>query len=377
MPKEPKQSSSRIRLFLSGDVMSGRGIDQILHHPGDSRLYEPYVKDARDYVTLAERANGTIDYPVGGDYVWGEALAELDYHAPQWRIINLETAITTSTQAWPNKGIHYKMHPRNADCLTNAGIDCCVLGNNHVLDWDYPGLADTLNTLQRAGIKTSGAGTTAEAAGQPAILAHARGARVLVFSYAMRSSGVPPEWAATARRGGVNLLGGLDESALQQVTRAVSTHRQAGDVVIASIHWGGNWGYAVESRERAFAQGLIDEAQVDIVHGHSSHHPRAMEICRHKPILYGCGDLINDYEGIHGHEAYRPDLALMYFISFDTREGQLAALQMSPMQLRRFRLHRASGEDTRWLQGVLEHESQRFKMGVSVDAGGRLIVSWT
>ncbi|WP_262982399.1 CapA family protein [Sulfuriferula multivorans] len=34
---------------------------------------------------------------------------------------------------------------------------------------------------------------------------------------------------------------------------------------------------------------------------------------REKPVLYGCGDFLNDYEGISGHEQYRGELALMYF----------------------------------------------------------------
>jgi poly-gamma-glutamate capsule biosynthesis protein CapA/YwtB (metallophosphatase superfamily) len=47
-----------MRLFLCGDVMTGRGIDQILPVPGDPRLHERYVKSAIDYVQLAERVSG-------------------------------------------------------------------------------------------------------------------------------------------------------------------------------------------------------------------------------------------------------------------------------------------------------------------------------
>jgi poly-gamma-glutamate synthesis protein (capsule biosynthesis protein) len=64
-------------LFVCGDVMTGRGIDQILPHPGDPRLYEPYVHDARDYLRLAEATHGPIRHPVAEDYVWGAALEEL------------------------------------------------------------------------------------------------------------------------------------------------------------------------------------------------------------------------------------------------------------------------------------------------------------
>src|SRR5262249_53390258 len=47
-----------VTLFLCGDVMTGRGVDQVLPHPGSPVLHEPYIRDAREYVKLAERANG-------------------------------------------------------------------------------------------------------------------------------------------------------------------------------------------------------------------------------------------------------------------------------------------------------------------------------
>ena len=66
-----------IRLFLCGDVMTGRGIDQVLPHPNDPALHEPCIGDARFYVKLAESVNGAITRPVTADYIWGDALAEL------------------------------------------------------------------------------------------------------------------------------------------------------------------------------------------------------------------------------------------------------------------------------------------------------------
>ncbi|RPJ79348.1 MAG: poly-gamma-glutamate biosynthesis protein, partial [Alphaproteobacteria bacterium] len=43
-----------ISIFLCGDVMPGRGIDQVLPHPGDPKIYEPYMKSAKEYVDIAE-----------------------------------------------------------------------------------------------------------------------------------------------------------------------------------------------------------------------------------------------------------------------------------------------------------------------------------
>ena len=62
------------------------------------------------------------------------------------------------------------MSSENAHCLAAAGIDCCVLANNHVLDWGRAGLLDTLATLARLKIKTAGAGRNLAQASAPAML---------------------------------------------------------------------------------------------------------------------------------------------------------------------------------------------------------------
>ena len=76
---------------------------------------------------------------------------------PDARIINLETAVTRSSDR-ANKGINYRMSPENAGCLAAAKIDCCLLANNHVLDWGRAGLLETLTTLQKLNVKAAGAG---------------------------------------------------------------------------------------------------------------------------------------------------------------------------------------------------------------------------
>ena len=358
-------------LFVCGDVMTGRGIDQILPHPGDPRLYEPYVHDARDYLRLAEAAHGSIRRPVAQNYIWGEALKELG--GADVRTINLETSITTSGNYWPGKEVHYRMNPQNIGCLAAAGIDCCALANNHVLDWGYEGLAETLATLDRAGIKHAGAGMNVEEANSPAVLEVAGKGRVLVFSFGSVTSGIPPQWAAEHDQPGVNLLEDLSDQTSRRMAARMREAKGPGDVTVASIHWGGNWGYEIPDAQIHFAHRLIEEG-VDLVHGHSSHHVKALEVYRGRPILYGCGDLLTDYEGIRGHEAFRGDLAIMYFIRLDPSRGGLGDLRLVPMQVRRFRLRRASPTDVHWVQRTLHREGTPFGTEVSLDPDNSLSV---
>lgn len=372
----PTEASNAITLFLSGDVMTGRGIDQALPHPGDPTIHEPVVQDAREYVALAEQANGPIQQPVPFAYIWGDALKELERVEPDVRLINLETSVTTSDEPWPGKGIHYRMNPQNVPCLTAAQIDACALANNHVLDWGYAGLAETLETLQEAGIQSPGAGLDLQHAEAPAVIKVGERGRVLVFAYGLPSSGIPHPWMASSDVPGVNMLADLSVGSVRRVRRSVQAAKRAGDVVMVSLHWGGNWGYSIPREQTRFAHALINEAGVDVIHGHSSHHAKGIEVYRGRPVLYGCGDLINDYEGISGYERFRSDLAVMYFVSMDPSAGQLVDLQMTPMQMQQFRLNRASRTDTMWLREVLDREGRTLGTRVELNPDGTLSVRW-
>jgi poly-gamma-glutamate synthesis protein (capsule biosynthesis protein) len=368
---EKAAAAGLLTMFLCGDVMLGRGIDQILPHPGDPELHEPYVRSATTYVELAEAAHGPIPRSVDYAYVWGDALDALRRLEVPVRIINLETSITVSDDFAP-KGINYKMHPANVGVLTIARIDCCVLANNHVLDWGYAGLLETLETLEKAGIQSTGAGRNAEQAAAPAIL-DASHARVLVFAFGTVSSGIPHAWAAQAERPGINLLPDLSEATVAHIAARVEGVRRPGDLLVASIHWGGNWGYEIPPAQTVFAHGLIDQAGFDVIHGHSSHHAKAIEIYRGRPVLYGCGDFLNDYEGITGKEEFRDDLAVMYLPVFQAG-GDLTAFPLEVFQIRTFRLQRASPGDTLWLQATLDRESRQRGTRVEWRGDNRLAV---
>jgi poly-gamma-glutamate synthesis protein (capsule biosynthesis protein) len=341
-----------IRVFLCGDVMTGRGIDQVLPHPGNPVLYEACTTDARCYVQLAEDANGPIRKPVDGAYLWGDALDELQRVETDVRIINLETSITSSEDYCPDKEVLYRMHPENIGCLTAAHIDCCCLANNHVLDWGQQGLEETLQTLDRAGMAHAGAGRNAAAAASPARLEVAGKGRALVFAFGLLTSGIPRDWGATGDRPGVNLLEDLSENTIARVASQIRQVRRRGDVTIASIHWGSNWCYEIPDEQIHFAHRLVDEG-VDIVHGHSSHHVKTIDVYRGRLVLYGCGDFLTDYEGIGGHERFRGDLALMYLAKIDPRKGRLMEVRLIPLQSRRFRLTRVSAADATWLCDLL------------------------
>jgi poly-gamma-glutamate synthesis protein (capsule biosynthesis protein) len=355
--------------------MTGRGIDQILPRPSEPTLHETSLSSATAYVELAERLSGPIPRDAGFRYVWGDALDEMRARAPELRLVNLETSITTSPEPLP-KGINYRMHPANVPCLVAAGIDCCTLANNHILDWGRAGLLETISTLAHAGIAMVGAGKTAEDAARPAVFNTQVGSRVLVYACGSTTSGIPASWAATATRPGVHLLPDLSEKTASQFASRILGHKEPNNLVIVSLHWGDNWGYSIPAEQRRFAHRLIDAGAADVVHGHSSHHIKGIEVHRGRLILYGCGDFISDYEGITGNELYRPELVVAYFATLEDRSGELRRLDLVPFRSRQFRLERVKHEDAEWVQRVLTRESKDLGTWAELGPGGAASLHW-
>ncbi len=345
------------KLLLAGDIMTGRGIDQVMPHPSPAQLTESMIHDARDYVRLAEHANGPIPAAVQPDYIWGDALEDIESVAPDLRIANLETAVTSHGTPWPRKGIHYRMSPEHLACLAAARIDICALANNHVLDWGEEGFSDTLSCLRHAGFGTAGAGRNHVEAAAPAVRPLPGGRRLLLFSFATYDSGVPPSWEAN-HCPGVNMLA-PDDVALAAAVAHIRARRREGDLVVVSLHWGENWVGPVPAVHRRMARQLIEAGAADLVHGHSSHHPLPAEVHRGKLILYGCGDLINDYEGISNAGPARSDLVCLYAATLEN-DGRLRDLEVLPYRIRRFRLCRMTHEEREWLRDFLNRRSQPF-----------------
>ena len=243
-----------------------------------------------------------------------------------------------------------------------------------MLDWGYAGLSETLQTLYAADIAHSGAGSDAKEAAAPAVLNVPGKGRMLLFSFGSTTSGIPREWSATASRPGVNLLDDLSEATAVQVASRMRQFQQPGDLLIASIHWGSNWGYDIPSEQIAFAHCLVEKG-IALVHGHSSHHVRAIEIFKGHLILYGCGDFLTDYEGISGYETFRGDLALMYFVELNSR-GELVSARLVPMQMRRFRLAHTSASDAKWLCNLLNELGKPLATQMRLGEDDSLTLNW-
>jgi poly-gamma-glutamate capsule biosynthesis protein CapA/YwtB (metallophosphatase superfamily) len=85
---------------------------------------------------------------------------------------NLECVISDRGQPWSAtpKAFHFRSDAKNIESLTKANFKALSLANNHILDFEYEAMQDTLEILNQAGIKHAGAGATFTEASKPAFL---------------------------------------------------------------------------------------------------------------------------------------------------------------------------------------------------------------
>jgi poly-gamma-glutamate capsule biosynthesis protein CapA/YwtB (metallophosphatase superfamily) len=233
-----------------------------------------------------------------------------------------------------------------------ASIGAVSLANNHTLDFGPAALRDTLTGLERTGIESVGAGGDRRAALEPAVLDIGEvSVAVLALTDRMPAFAAGPGRPGTARTG----LGEQSWRARRlvgDVLRRPAVDRA--DLVVASLHWGPNWTLVKHPARRAFGRWLVD-AGVDVVHGHSAHVPHGIEVYEGAPILYDCGDLVDDY-------LVKPDLHndRSFLFELVVEDGAVVAVRLHPVEIRGSTAHRATGEVARWLHERFRTLSARF-----------------
>lgn len=311
------------RLGLTGDVMLGRLVDE--HQR--SRSVEA---------------------------VWGEVFETL--HSLDGLVVNLECCLSTRGSPWQRtqRPFQFRADPSWAlRSLTSAGVDVCSLANNHVLDFEVPALIDTLDHLDDAGIGHTGAGRTIDQALEPARFC-ADSLTVAVIAFTDNT----PEYAAAPDRPGVAYIE-IDVDDGMTNVRVRTAFRQAidtePDVVIASLHWGPNMITTVPESFQRFAHWLVDLG-VDIVHGHSAHVFRGVEVIDGSLVLYDTGDFVDDYAV---DPELRNDRSFLYEVRIDA-DGSIDELVMHPVEIDDFAVHHVDRTETGWWAARLRERSATF-----------------
>jgi poly-gamma-glutamate capsule biosynthesis protein CapA/YwtB (metallophosphatase superfamily) len=365
----PKQYT----LTFTGDVMLARLIDQLYK----THLPDPHSASIASYFKESYQVLDERSYNFSSP--WGTTLPLLQ--SSDLTLINLETAATTSFTPWPGKAFNYRMHPANlGPILQAAGVDYVGLANNHTLDFGVEGLLETIRTVGDAGVGFAGAGVGAWEACKPAVLGLAKEGKggsgggdddevYEVHVYAAADH--PEDWREVEGFHFIDytdetreelrelLTGGVSVSGVGMEQRTVRLESSKLALKIFSVHWGPNYRWEPGENIRGLARFLIDECEVDIVHGHSSHHVQGVEVYRGKLIIYGCGDFVDDYVL---HEEYRNDLGAVWRVIVKEDHGEdeknglvLDRLEIFPTRIERFRamLLGVGDGDNEWVRSKI------------------------
>lgn len=282
-----------MRIAFVGDVMLGRLVSRELHR----RAPETFWTDV-------------------GPLLWScDAV-----------IANLECAVTRHREAWAAspKAYHFRADPKAVAVLKAGNIRAVSLANNHVLDFGFVGLRDTLKALDDAGIAHAGAGEDAAAARRPALFA------VGSLGIALLACVDHEEpFAADATRPGTAYVDakGVDESAFPDDPQIAALRQAGADLVVLSTHFGPNM---VQRPSSAIARYRRTAARrgVDIVFGHSAHLVQGVERCGASLILHDTGDFLDDYAV---DPALRNDWSFVFVVEAD--KAGLRKLTLVPVLL--------------------------------------------
>lgn len=306
-------AKNSLKIGFSGDVMIGRLVDEHMEK-------------------------------VPPEYIWGDLLSLFKQN--DINLINLEAALTTSEKE-VIKTFNFKSHPSHVESLKRASIDIVNLANNHVLDYSEEGLLETLDTLDKAGIKHVGAGRNITEAVEPIIL-EKKGIRVGFLGCTDNE----PGWIATKSKPGVRYISVGD---VEEIKEDIQKLRKQVDLLILSIHWGPNMRERPTRSFINFAHHLIDLG-VDIIHGHSAHIFQGVEIYNKKLILYDTGDFVDDY---YVDPVLRNDRSF-FFIVEANKQGVLS-LQLIPTLISNFQVNHAPIDITKASLQRMSELSLEFK----------------
>lgn len=191
---------------------------------------------------------------------------------------NLEAPFARKARKQP-RNYPYRMQPRLAVMLGQAGIHMVTLANNHLLDCGRAGVLETLDALSQAGVVPVGAGVNEQAAHAPAIREAGRW-RVGVLGYYWNR-----RCAATRRLPG----SAMDTPAALEAD--ICGLRKRVDWVIVTFHWGVPYVREPLPTDCEKARFAIDCGAAAVI-GHHPHLIQPLEIYRGCPIFYSLGNCV-------------------------------------------------------------------------------------
>lgn len=270
---------------MVGDMMTGRHVEEIAEQEGYDSLFQ-YAKptlQAADYTT-GNFENPIVDNP--------------DQTEPADKIINLSS----------------KSDAING--LEDAGFDSVNLANNHMMDYQYAGLNETLQAFQNSSINVVGAGAN-EAEAHDYLLNTYNGMDVATL-------GVNDITYANMEQAGPNSPGILTSQDPSAYIDAVQRADANADLVIVNVHFGQEYDSTPTTRQRQMTEAIAD-AGADVIVGTHPHVLQSVEVYNDTFIMHSIGNFVFD----QGWTRTRDSVIANYSLG----EDGTAHLEMQPFRV--------------------------------------------
>lgn len=250
-PEEPGADEGRQRL--------------VIHHVGDVNLDPEYVPVLRD-AGFAAAWDGARDTFAEADLV----------------MANLECAATDGGTPQPKQFV-FRCALDGLPAMRDAGVHVVTLANNHSGDHGIPGMVESRDNVEAAGMEAVGVGRDEADAYAPRII-EVGGWRVAIIGF---GGVVPvPEWTARGDRPGQPT--GYDP---QRMAEAVAVAAAEADLVIATVHWGEEGSFEPRPEDRVKADAMI-AAGADVIFGHHAHRLQPLEVVDGVPVFWNLGNFV-------------------------------------------------------------------------------------
>lgn len=200
---------------------------------------------------------------------------------------NLEGVLTGSKITGSSKAFIFCSPPSFGEGLQKGGIDIVSLANNHANDGGTKGLIETIETLEKLGIKYVGAGRNHLGARSLRII-EVKGKKIGFLAYTdLANSGLLAASATSSRPG-------VASAQTKAVFEEIKTAKRKVDLLVVSFHWGVEYQIGEpNARQKSLAYRCIDEG-ADMIVGHHPHVLQKVEVYKGKTIAYSLGNFVFD-----------------------------------------------------------------------------------
>ena len=277
-------------------------------------------------------------------------------------IINFENAATHSENAVKGD-VPLKCDPKYVPLAKANNRTIATLANNHVCDYGFTGMRDTIKYLKDAGITPMGAGENASDA-HKSVTQNINNRDITVLNYMDSNNFAEYDYQSLpyANDSSPGYSAYNSEDAKKQISEA---RGNGSDFIMVSMHFGNEYSMSPNTDQEKIAHELIDYG-ADIVVGAHPHVPQGVEMYKGKPICYSLGNFMFDL----GTESTLNDYMIKVELVNDT-----GVLTLYPVNINGYLPHIMGSDDGKtFLNGL---SPQCKELNITDDGTGKLTFNLT